>query len=101
MRRQRVSQLELVRHPAPPPAANLGRPARPERSVEGAAPPEDAHHRAGRDLGDLGDVPNVIFSCTNLVVGDELRFYYAGADRRVGLATVPFADVRAFAREGE
>ncbi len=48
-----------------------------------------------------GDVPNVIFSCSNNVVGDELRFYYAGADRVVGLATAPFADVQAFARGGE
>ena len=48
-----------------------------------------------------GDVPNVIFSCTNLVVGDELRFYYAGADRVIGLATAPFADVLAFAQSGE
>jgi beta-1,2-mannobiose phosphorylase / 1,2-beta-oligomannan phosphorylase len=45
-----------------------------------------------------GDVPNVIFSCTNLVVGDELRFYYAGADRVVGLATAPMHDVINFAR---
>src|SRR5690606_17693492 len=28
-----------------------------------------------------GDVPNVVFSCSNNVVGDELWFYYAGADR--------------------
>lgn len=48
-----------------------------------------------------GDVPNVIFSCANIVVGDELRFYYAGADRMIGLATAPFADVIAFARAGE
>jgi beta-1,2-mannobiose phosphorylase / 1,2-beta-oligomannan phosphorylase len=48
-----------------------------------------------------GDVPNVIFSCTNIVVGNELRFYYAGADRMVGLATAPFADVVEFARNGE
>lgn len=47
-----------------------------------------------------GDVPNVIFSCTNLVVGDEIYFYYAGADRLIGLATAPFADVLDFARLG-
>ncbi len=45
-----------------------------------------------------GDVPNVIFSCSNNVVGDELYFYYAGADRLIGLATAPFADVVDFAR---
>lgn len=47
-----------------------------------------------------GDVPNVIFSCSNNVVGDELYFYYAGADRVVGLATAPWSDVVAFARSG-
>lgn len=48
-----------------------------------------------------GDVPNVVFSCTNLVVGDELYFYYAGADRLIGLATAPFADIVEFARFGK
>ena len=47
-----------------------------------------------------GDVPNVIFSCSNNRVGDELWFYYAGADRVIGLATAPFADVVEFARHG-
>jgi len=48
-----------------------------------------------------GDVPNVIFSCSNNVVGDEVYFYYGGADRLVGLATAPIQDVIAFARSGE
>jgi beta-1,2-mannobiose phosphorylase / 1,2-beta-oligomannan phosphorylase len=48
-----------------------------------------------------GDVPNVIFSCTNIVAGDDLRFYYAGADRVIGLATAPFAEVVEFARRGK
>jgi predicted GH43/DUF377 family glycosyl hydrolase len=48
-----------------------------------------------------GDVPNVVFSCTNLVVEDTVRMYYAGADRAIGLATAPLADVIAFARSGE
>jgi beta-1,2-mannobiose phosphorylase / 1,2-beta-oligomannan phosphorylase len=47
-----------------------------------------------------GDVGNVIFSCSNNVVGDDLYFYYAGADRVVGLATAPFAEVVEFARNG-
>lgn len=47
-----------------------------------------------------GDVPNVIFSCANIVVGDDLYFYYAGADRVVGLATAPFSDVVEYARHG-
>lgn len=48
-----------------------------------------------------GDVPNVVFSCTNLVVGDTVRMYYAGADRAIGLATAPLADLIDFARFGE
>jgi predicted GH43/DUF377 family glycosyl hydrolase len=48
-----------------------------------------------------GDVPNVVFSCANIVVGDEVWMYYGGADRLVGLATAPFADVLAFALNAE
>lgn len=48
-----------------------------------------------------GDVPNVIFSCSNNVVGDQLYFYYAGADRLIGLATAPMQAVMAFAQSGD
>lgn len=44
-----------------------------------------------------GDVPNVVFSSTNIVVGDQVYFYYAGADRVIGLATAPLAEVIRFA----
>lgn len=47
-----------------------------------------------------GDVPNVVFSCTNIVVGDAVWVYYAGADRLIGLATAPLTDVEAFAHGG-
>ena len=47
-----------------------------------------------------GDVPNATFSCANIVVGDQLYFYYAGADRVIGLATAPLAEVVEFARSG-
>ncbi|MBZ0303429.1 MAG: glycosidase [Anaerolineae bacterium] len=47
-----------------------------------------------------GDVPNVVFSCAALVVGEDLYCYYGGADRLIGLATAPFADVMAFAQQG-
>ena len=47
-----------------------------------------------------GDVPNVVFSCSNNVVGDQLYFYYGGADRMIGLATAPLR-MSSFAREGE
>ncbi len=48
-----------------------------------------------------GDVPNVVFSCANVVVGNQLHFYYGGADRVIGLATASFADVVDFARFGK
>lgn len=47
-----------------------------------------------------GDVPNVIFSCSNNVVGDDLYFYYAGADRLIGLATAPLKDIIMYAQSG-
>lgn len=43
-----------------------------------------------------GDVPNVVFSCANPVVGDEVWLYYGGADRMVGLATCPLSDLMHF-----
>lgn len=48
-----------------------------------------------------GDVPYALFSCSNNIVGDEVYFYYAGADRLIGLATAPLADVIDFARSGK
>ena len=36
----------------------------------------------------LGDVPNVVFSCGQVVVDDTLYLYYGGADTVIGLATV-------------
>lgn len=48
-----------------------------------------------------GDVAYALFSCANIVVGDEVYVYYAGADRLIGLATAPLADVIEFARYGD
>ncbi len=48
-----------------------------------------------------GDVPNALFSCANIPVGDEVWVYYAGGDRLIGLATVPVADAIEFARKGD
>ena len=42
-----------------------------------------------------GDVANVVFSCGNLLFGDELWVYYGGADTVIGLA---IADVGEFIR---
>jgi predicted GH43/DUF377 family glycosyl hydrolase len=47
-----------------------------------------------------GDVPKALFSCTNLVVGADVYFYYAGGDRVIGLATIPFAEVLEYALHG-
>jgi beta-1,2-mannobiose phosphorylase / 1,2-beta-oligomannan phosphorylase len=34
----------------------------------------------------VGDVPNVVFSCGGALIGDELWVYYGGADTVIGLA---------------
>jgi beta-1,2-mannobiose phosphorylase / 1,2-beta-oligomannan phosphorylase len=40
-----------------------------------------------------GDVPNVVFSNANPVVGDTVYVYYGAADHVVGLATCKLADL--------
>ena len=47
-----------------------------------------------------GDVPQVVFSCANPVVDDQVYVYYAGADHVIGLATCPLADLLDFALHG-
>lgn len=47
-----------------------------------------------------GDVPNVVFSCANLVVGDQVYVYYGAADHVIGLATCDFAEALEYARRG-
>ncbi len=47
-----------------------------------------------------GDVANALFSCANIVVGDQVYCYYAGADRLIGLATIPLAAALEYARIG-
>ncbi|NIM92208.1 MAG: glycosidase [Anaerolineales bacterium] len=47
-----------------------------------------------------GHVPNVVFSCANLRVGDQVWVYYAGADRVIGLATCSYEEIVEFARFG-
>lgn len=54
-----------------------------------------------REIWELrGDVPNVVFSCANLVVEDVVYVYYGGADHVIGLATVGLADLLDYARFG-
>lgn len=47
-----------------------------------------------------GDVPNVVFSGANPVVEGTVYVYYGGADRCIGLATIPLNDLIAFALRG-
>jgi len=47
-----------------------------------------------------GDVPNVVFSCANPVVGDQVYVYYAGGDHVIGLATCGLEDLIEYARRG-
>lgn len=44
-----------------------------------------------------GDTPNVVFSAANPVVADTVYVYYGGADRVIGLATVDFDELVAYA----
>jgi predicted GH43/DUF377 family glycosyl hydrolase len=43
-----------------------------------------------------GDVPNVVFSCANVVVNDTIYVYYGGGDHVIALATAKLGDVLAF-----
>ena len=47
-----------------------------------------------------GDVPNVVFSTANPVVGGTVYVYYGGADRVVGLATCSLSELIDFALQG-
>ena len=40
------------------------------------------------DYERFGKVPNVVFSCGNVVIGDKVFLYYGGADSVVCVATV-------------
>ena len=54
-----------------------------------------------RELWELrGDVPNVVFSCANPVVGDRVYVYYGAADHVIGLATVELSELLDYARSG-
>jgi predicted GH43/DUF377 family glycosyl hydrolase len=47
-----------------------------------------------------GDVPNVVFSNANPVVGDKVYVYYGGGDHVIGLATCRFEDLLEFVLKG-
>ncbi|HEC33834.1 MAG TPA: glycosidase [Chloroflexi bacterium] len=46
-----------------------------------------------------GDVPNVVFSCGQVMTDDALYVYYGGADTVIGVATVNERQVQAFLKE--
>jgi len=39
------------------------------------------------DYARFGKVPNVVFSCGNILINDEVLVYYGGADSVIGVAT--------------
>ena len=43
-----------------------------------------------------GYVPNVVFSCGQAILGDQLYMYYAGADTAIGVASVPLEKINSF-----
>lgn len=45
-----------------------------------------------------GDVNNVVFSTSNLLVGDEVWVYYGGGDHVIALATAKLADLLEFVK---
>jgi predicted GH43/DUF377 family glycosyl hydrolase len=47
-----------------------------------------------------GNVPNVVFSCANIRVGNQIWIYYGGADHAIGLATAGFDEMVEYARFG-
>ena len=40
-----------------------------------------------------GEVPNVVFPCGALIIGEMLYVYYGGADKVIGVATMKFQDL--------
>ena len=43
-----------------------------------------------------GGVPNVVFSCSMIEVGEDYYLYYGGADSVIGLATLPKKEIEFF-----
>lgn len=48
-----------------------------------------------------GNVPNVVFSCGQVIQNDELYVYYAGADQQMGVAKVKLGDINKLFSIGE
>ena len=43
-----------------------------------------------------GFVPNVVFSCGQVILGDQLYVYYGGADTAIGVAAVSLEEINSF-----
>ena len=43
-----------------------------------------------------GYVPNVVFSCGQVIIGTHLYVYYGGADTAIGVASVPMKEIQSF-----
>jgi predicted GH43/DUF377 family glycosyl hydrolase len=43
-----------------------------------------------------GHVPNVVFSCGQVQMDDQLYVYYGGADQVIGVAAVPMSEINDF-----
>jgi predicted GH43/DUF377 family glycosyl hydrolase len=43
-----------------------------------------------------GFVPNVVFSCGQAFMNDQLYVYYGGADQKIGVAAVSLSDINSF-----
>ena len=56
---------------------------------------------APKEIWELrGDVPNVVFSCANPVVEEDVYVFYAGGDHAIGLATCKLEELMDFAVHG-
>ncbi len=51
------------------------------RSDEPVLEPETAYEK-------VGEVPNIVFPCGSVVIGEKIFMYYGGADKVVGVATI-------------
>jgi Predicted glycosylase len=71
-----------------------------------AANPERVLYRSRKpllapkmDYERFGKVPNVVFSCGNVVIGEELFLYYGAADNVICVAKVPLEKLLASLRK--
>jgi beta-1,2-mannobiose phosphorylase / 1,2-beta-oligomannan phosphorylase len=54
---------------------------------------EEAFLTPKEDYERFGKVPNVVFSCGQVIMDDQLLVYYGGADTALCVATVELAEL--------